>query len=249
MVKKTIMKRVKGTNAKAYNRGKADMYLTETPRRKHEIAPGDKLTCNCCGKLVLNIYQHQTTQCEPSQYYVMLQDKHREAYLFLLQRHEEFPDVWEHPGDFVMMNSKLTKKMMERLPFERLLLQPALWNILMQIHTGAVVNGKRRSRDTFAAQFADVVDELDGAKNHHWEIETGSTDKIVKKWNLHHEPQESELRWTHLEQRTMERIRAKIVEDYSAELTYPLPCTGTAGLVEGATEEMVEKAYLKDGLE
>ena len=133
---------------------------------------------------------------------------------------------------------------MERLPFERLLLQPASWNILMPIHTGAVVNGKRRSRDTFAALFADVVDELAGAKNHHWELETGSTDKIVKKWNLHHEPQESELRWTHQEQDTMERMRAKIVQTYSDELTSPLPCTNTAGMVEGATEEMVKKAYL-----
>ena len=47
----------------------------------------------------------------------MLQDKFCEAYLFLLQHHKEFPNVWEHPGDFVMMKAKINKQMMEKFSF------------------------------------------------------------------------------------------------------------------------------------
>ena len=49
------MKQVKGHNAKAYYKSKANVYITEPKFRKHEVTPGDKLTCNCCGKLVFNL--------------------------------------------------------------------------------------------------------------------------------------------------------------------------------------------------
>ena len=91
---------------------------------KHYVSPGDKVTCNCCGKAIWTIYQHQTTMCKPSQYYMILLNKHHEAYLFLLQQHEEHPNIWEHPGHFVMMNSDLTKQMMEKLQFDKLHRQP-----------------------------------------------------------------------------------------------------------------------------
>ena len=60
MVKKTILKQVKGPNEKAYNCTKADRYFTKTKHCKHKIAPSNKLTYNCGGTLVFNIYQHQT---------------------------------------------------------------------------------------------------------------------------------------------------------------------------------------------
>ena len=204
MLKKAIMKRVKGPNAKAYNKSKSNVYITEPKCCKHEVTPGDKLTCNCCGKLVFNIYQHQTTQCELSQYYLMLQDKFREAYLFLLQRHKEFLDVWEHPEQFVMMNSKLTKRMMEKFSFEKLQLQVASWNVLLPVQTGDVIDGKRHVRSMFGCYFADVLADMGGPKKFHWEVETGSKDKIVTKWELNHEPHESK----HVG-RTMSRRRWK----------------------------------------
>ena len=35
----------------------------------------------------------------------------------------------------------------------------------------------------FGYYFVEVLDKLDGPKTHHWEVVTGSNDKIVRKWN------------------------------------------------------------------
>ena len=83
----------------------------------------------------------------------------------------------------------------------------------------------------------------------HWEVETGSKDKIVTKWELNHEPCESKLRWSHHEQKTMEKYCAWLVHNLGEKLLFPLPCTGTAAMKKGVTKEMMEMAYLIDGAE
>ena len=162
-----IKKHVKGPNAVAYNKSFADVYMTENLQRKHYVSPGEKLTCNCCGKAVWNIYQHLTMMCEPSQYYMMLLDKHHEAYLFFLQWHKKHPDVWEYPGNFVMMNSNLTKQMMEKLPFDKFHGPPSMWNVLMPIETGDVKEGKKKTGKCFADLFLELVLKMCGGKLHH----------------------------------------------------------------------------------
>ena len=130
----------------------------------------------------------------------MLQDKFCEAYLFLLQGHEEFPNVWEHPGDFVIMNFKLTNWMMEKFSFEKLQLQALCWNVLLQVMTRDVIEGK-----CLVLTLWKFLAARDGPKKYHWEVEIGSKGKIVTKWNLNHELRESTLHWSHHEQKTMEK--------------------------------------------
>ena len=135
----------------------------------------------------------------------MLQDKFCEAYLFLLQHHKEFPNVWEHPQDLVIMNSKLTKWMMEKFSFEKLQLQVPSWNVLLPVMTGDVINRKCCMHSMFGCYFVEVLADMDGPRKYHWEVETGSKDKIVSQWNLNHELCEAKLYWLHHEQKTMEK--------------------------------------------
>ena len=73
---------------------------------------------------------------------LVLPDASGQAYLFLLQCHKEFPNVWEHFWNFVMMNSKLTKWTMEKFFLENLQLQVSSWNFLMLVMTRDVVDRK-----------------------------------------------------------------------------------------------------------
>ena len=227
---------VRGSNAELGGNYKHKHATTVESGRVHQYDPGDVGTCGCCGKTMNNPYQHFDV-CVPSHYYKMIQDKFREAYLYLLQRNHEWPDTYEHPGQFIMMATSNTLSMMQRVPMSLLKEQADHWNVLMPLmvtkNNGELREGKtffehleEMKNEEFEEMFYKVTDksiteELRGdfeselGVNYTWQREIcGNT--YCKKYDLKHDVYNSMLRFTKKEQQLMETTHAKLYTRHEA---------------------------------
>ena len=217
-------------------------YSVKPERRQHTVHPGDHLFCACCGKEFSNIYQHQG-RCENSKYYKVLQDKMRQAYLYLLQRHLDRPTVWQHPGQFKMINADFVVRLKELFPVGVLLSQDKRWNVLMPIK-----NNKNRVMGYFFQHVMQIVKE-EGLKkeNELWlctfSDEKGESNHVCTNWKLH--PKMSKQKWTVEEQWFMEegRLMGQNADNGGRDtcwMPWGAPCTKNPNWFEDCKEELEE---------
>ena len=110
----------------------------------------------------------------------------------------------------------------------------------MLIEMGDIKDGKKKTGKCFADLFLKLVTEMGSSKPHHWKVTNKNPKIVCKKWKLNHNTAESVLYWTHKEQQTMESLHGAIYRTCHEKLHYPLPCTGTAGRVEGVSEKQAK---------
>jgi hypothetical protein len=221
------------TDPNSMDCGKDKYLIANETERVHLWTPGDFGRCFACKECTLNPYQHVNDQCEKAQYYIRWQDKVREAYLYLMQRHWEQPEKWDNPGNFVMFHPNIIDELMEEVSMERLLKQGPEWNALMPIKTGkfkadgtAVTDGNlwdklaKIKRDWVAATAEDNTEEF-----MLWCNVVNKVDVAVN-WNVKHKPINSSMIWSREQQVLMETTRQGIITAHP-NLTYKGPCTGT----------------------
>ena len=215
---------IRGPNSEVTTKnGQMVKYLVVPLDRKHYVAPGEKLWCACCGDTRDNgdIYQHFGS-CLFAQYYVKLQDKFREGFLYLSQRNHENPDTWSQTGAFFMLKPEHTQAMMDKFPRSLLDTQDQNWNVLMPIKlfsqpygggaTEAVADGYVHD---FIIQIArqlrikhtEMTEAMFVTK---FDDKNGNSSKAIKNWDLKHKPTESRVKWSQQEQFIMEEGRREI---------------------------------------
>lgn len=214
-----------------------------------EVVPGDLFKCVCCSIVIGNIYQHMAWQCPESVYYAWIREKCRLAYLYLTHRAFVYPETFTTAGGFVMFNGKLTKALMEKLPFDVLVRQDKHWNVLKPIMTENVVNGElRMAKKNFFDYLAEVMEEhssLDDIKNYHLKMVPkrkffNRLERLLKippkqvetDWNLDYSPNDVKFAFSNEEQVKMETTRAAVVAKYGTGLwLHCLPCETKADII------------------
>ena len=227
-----IFQRVKGPNSAHAHQNRDGIMVVKALERAHDSTPGDLYHCQCCGEWPLNIYQHQFFKCEKSQYYLQLQDKFREAYLYLSLRNYEKPATYDPPGHMIMFKGTLVTKLMDKFPITMLEQQSPRWNVLMPIMTD--VNGSgtyRTTGKTFFDHLNEIIESLqtDNGDQKFW-IQSLTRPGPHVTWELHHEPHRPTVGWTREEQMLMETTRYNIVQKWSGHVRYFLPCTQLANI-------------------
>ena len=171
--------------------------------REHKVAVGEVMQCAHCGLEAKNIYQHMYQPgCKQARYYKLLGDKMREGYLFFLQRHHEYPDLFDHPGNFLMFSPEMANKIMDKVSLELLESQDQGWNVMMPLKQGSEVS----KYDFWDWVHVVLEDSNQKARNNCWvkEMTTGNKEKD---WELFHNKRDSKLSFTQQEQVTMELTR------------------------------------------
>ena len=157
-----------------------------------------------------------------------------------------------------MFKAKLTKKLVERIPFHVLQDQHPRWNVLMPI-TAVTSDGTHYSTGkTFFDHFNDMI-VCDWAatpdSDKFWEKtfsrEHGEGTEVNCQWDLYHNTGNYSVRWTREEQFLMEKTRFQIVQVWGGRVRYCLPCTTTSRMVPNRNSGSFQDAnfvVLSDGL-
>lgn len=219
----------KGPNAAAPSM--ASKFEVVPTNRVHLVMPGDQMKCQLCGVLQANVKQHMNA-CAKAVYYTTIQNKCREGYLYLVQRHNEQPAEWDAPGDFVMYSPSIIMGVMEKLPMAELERQVNTWNVLMPLKTKYHVEGEKSDGKTFFEYVQEVIDErggmykatyhvqsLGGGVETDWDLSGGKKDHVPPP-----------VRFTHREQDVMEDTRLFLLTLKDC-LGRKLPCTGNAAYI------------------
>ena len=213
---------VRGKNSsKKTKNGKQARYLCVPLQRDHDIMPGEPLFCAPCGEERTNgdIYQH-FAGCDCSQYFLKLQEKCREPYLYLEQRNHDNEETWTDPGPFVMFKPQHTRAMMKLFPPEMLAIQDPNWNVLKKIKViEKDLNGDPHYDGYFFEYFEKLANQMNIKTKKDEQIflttfsnEDGEGKTLNKKWDLKHVPSKSKLEWSGGEQIQMEQGRVMAVE-------------------------------------
>ena len=234
------LKRRKGPNAETRTKTRQPHYVINAiDLRTHEVIAGDLFTCAHCGISVVNIAQHQTTECDNSQHYTFLMDKFREGFLYLVQRNVDHSKIFESPGKMRMLSPSIVVALMQKVSFERLLKQDARWNVLMPVMVEDMVGGARVASRSIFEYYNEIVQERGGQKVSDFVTSLEDEGQIVTEWNHNHQPRRSLLQWTKEEQNVMEKTRdrlanMKVHQVTAAAAAGPVPsllsslCTGSA---------------------
>ena len=167
------MKWVKGSNAKAYSKKKADIYITPTKCRKHEITLGKNLPVT-----VVENWCSTSTSTEPhSASQVSITWCFRTSLLIFVAVPQGVPKC---VGAFLeLCDDEFQVNQVDN--GEILFGESTATGVLLEFLDAG--HDQRCGWQEMLNEFVEVLDKLDGPKTHHWEVVTGSNDKIVRKWN------------------------------------------------------------------
>ena len=244
---------VRGKNSsKKTKNGRQARFLCVPLQRNHHVMPGAPLFCAPCGQQRENgdIYQH-FAGCDCTQYYLTLQEKSREPFLYLEQRNFENPTTWQHPGTFVMFKPQHTRAMMKLFSPEMLAIQDPNWNVLKKIKVVEKdLNGDPHYDGYFFEYLEKLAKQMKIKENKDQEIfvttfsdEEGEGEHLNVRWNLKHEPSTSKLEWSGAEQRQMEQGRhmaVKFMKKHNFE-------TMGVSTMEGGPTKAASTAHPVDG--
>lgn len=208
--------------------GKEARYHATSKTRVFDAIPGDIFRCVPCGKNgYYNPYQHHGS-CDHARWYNHLRCKIREAYNFCLYRHKKQRNRYASPGSMVMMNAKMVRAMMQKVPLSMFEMQDPKWNILMPMKTySGVVAGAPVVGRYFADHFHDLCNEMQAyheggtvPKLHMFE-QTPDGD-LEDAWDTNYEVNKIEEAYTNEEKQLMEQGRVAIWDRYNESNIYCL---------------------------